>query len=76
MLSRYNCQTGMSLLFFTMRQRELVPSRIHLIPIYRDREIGYMVGMAESKMIVIPDEFRGFDYPAMIDTIVPPMAIT
>ncbi len=38
-----------------------------LIPIYRDREIGYMVGMAESKMIVIPDEFRGFDYPAMID---------
>ena len=40
-----------------------------LIPIYRDREIGYMVGMAESKMIVIPDEFRGFDYPAMIDRL-------
>ena len=40
-----------------------------LIPIYRDREIGYMVGMAESKMIVVPDEFRGFDYPAMIDRL-------
>ncbi|WP_338472653.1 AMP-binding protein [Niallia sp. XMNu-256] len=40
-----------------------------LIPIYRDREIGYMVGMAESKMIVIPDEFRGYDYPAMIDRL-------
>lgn len=37
-----------------------------LIPIYRDREIGYMVEMAESKMIVVPDTFRGFDYPAMI----------
>ncbi|KAA9022552.1 AMP-binding protein [Niallia endozanthoxylica] len=40
-----------------------------LIPIYRDREIGYMVGMAESKMVVIPDTFRGYDYPAMIDRL-------
>ncbi|WP_338450974.1 AMP-binding protein [Niallia oryzisoli] len=40
-----------------------------LIPIYRDREIGYMVGMAESKMIVVPGEFRGYDYPAMIDRL-------
>ena len=37
-----------------------------LIPIYRDREMEYMVGMAESRMLVIPDEFRGFDYPSMV----------
>ncbi|WP_042347225.1 AMP-binding protein [Bacillus massiliigorillae] len=42
-----------------------------LIPIYREREIGYMVSMAESKMIVVPDTFRGFDYPAMIDKLMP-----
>lgn len=40
-----------------------------LIPIYRDREIGYMVGMAESKMIVVPDYFRGFYYPDMIERL-------
>lgn len=40
-----------------------------LIPIYREREISYMVGLAESKMIVIPAEFRGFNYPAMIETL-------
>jgi cyclohexanecarboxylate-CoA ligase len=40
-----------------------------LIPIYRDREIGYMVGMAESKMLVVPDTFRSFDYPAMINRL-------
>ena len=40
-----------------------------LIPIYRDREIGYMVGTVESKMIVIPDQFRGYDYPAMINRL-------
>ena len=34
-----------------------------LIPIYRDREVGFMVGLAQSKVIVVPREFRGFDYP-------------
>ncbi|PLT35395.1 AMP-binding protein [Bacillus sp. V5-8f] len=42
-----------------------------LIPIYRDREIGFMVSMAESKMIVIPDEFRGFNYPEMVSRLLP-----
>lgn len=37
-----------------------------LIPFYRDREIGYMVGLAESKMIVVPSRFRNFYYPEMI----------
>lgn len=41
-----------------------------LIPIYRDREIGYMVGMTESKMIVVPDNFRQFDYPAMVERLI------
>ena len=30
-----------------------------------------MVKMAESKMIVIPDEFRGFNYPKMIEKLLP-----
>ncbi|MGP3562687.1 AMP-binding protein [Geobacillus sp. BK01] len=42
-----------------------------LIPIYRDREIGYMVNLTESKMIVIPDEFRGFRYPEMVQRLLP-----
>lgn len=37
-----------------------------LIPIYREREIGYMVNAVQSKMIIIPDTFRGFDYVKMI----------
>ncbi|WP_370935623.1 AMP-binding protein [Amycolatopsis sp. cg13] len=36
-----------------------------LIPIYRDREVGFMVALAKSKVLVVPREFRGFDYPAM-----------
>ncbi len=40
-----------------------------LIPIYRDREIGYMVGLVESKMIVVPDEFRDYDHLAMIERL-------
>lgn len=37
-----------------------------LIPIYREREISYMVGLVESKIIIIPDEFRDFDYTKMV----------
>jgi cyclohexanecarboxylate-CoA ligase len=40
-----------------------------LIPIYREREVGFMVGLAQSKVIVVPQEFRGFDYPAMVASL-------
>src|SRR4051794_5465300 len=40
-----------------------------LIPIYREREVGFMVGLAQSKGIVVPQEFRGFDYPAMVASL-------
>jgi cyclohexanecarboxylate-CoA ligase len=40
-----------------------------LIPIYRDREVGFMVGLARSTVIVVPQEFRGYDYPAMIERL-------
>lgn len=36
-----------------------------LIPIYREREVGFMVGLAKSKLIVVPKDFRGFDFPGM-----------
>ena len=42
-----------------------------LIPIYRSREIDFMVGLAESKVIVLPAEFRGFDYVGMVDDLRP-----
>ncbi len=40
-----------------------------LIPIYREREVGFMVGLARSKVIVVPQDFRGFDYPAMLEEL-------
>jgi cyclohexanecarboxylate-CoA ligase len=40
-----------------------------LIPIYRDREVGFMVGLAKSKLIVVPQEFRRYDYPAMVERL-------
>jgi cyclohexanecarboxylate-CoA ligase len=40
-----------------------------LIPIYRDREVGFMVGLAKSKLIVVPQQFRGYDYPAMVERL-------
>ncbi len=38
-----------------------------LMPIFREREISYMVGFAESKVMIVPRNFRKFDYPQMIE---------
>ncbi|MEW5703963.1 MAG: AMP-binding protein [Pseudomonadota bacterium] len=38
-----------------------------LMPIFREREISYMTGFAESKVMVVPRLFRKFDYPKMME---------
>jgi cyclohexanecarboxylate-CoA ligase len=40
-----------------------------IVPIYRHREIRYIAGQAESSVVVIPSEFRGFDYSEMLSEI-------
>ena len=42
-----------------------------IMPIFRERELKFMLGLAESKVFVIPREFRGFDYAAMARGIRP-----
>jgi cyclohexanecarboxylate-CoA ligase len=37
-----------------------------IVPIYRRREVGFILEQARSRVLVVPDEFRGFDYPAMV----------
>lgn len=36
-----------------------------LMPIFRERELGYMLGFAGAKLLVVPKVFRGFDHAAM-----------
>jgi cyclohexanecarboxylate-CoA ligase len=42
-----------------------------LMPIFRHREIAYMVGFAKSKVMVVPRQFRGFDYGQMMEELRP-----
>ncbi len=35
------------------------------MPIFRERELEFMLGLAQAKVLIVPREFRGFDYPAM-----------
>ncbi|MDP6832100.1 MAG: AMP-binding protein [Alphaproteobacteria bacterium] len=42
-----------------------------LMPIFRERELKFMLGLPRTKLIVAPRSFRGFDYPAMIDGLRP-----
>lgn len=36
-----------------------------LMPIFRSRELRFMLDLAETKVAIVPRAFRGFDYPAM-----------
>ena len=36
-----------------------------LMPIFRMRELGFMVKHAESKVLIVPRSFRGFDHAAL-----------
>jgi acyl-CoA synthetase (AMP-forming)/AMP-acid ligase II len=42
-----------------------------LIPIYRDRELSFMIGLSRSRVVVVPSRFRDHDYPAMIERLRP-----
>src|SRR3981189_1026038 len=42
-----------------------------LMPIFREHELGYMLGFAETKLLIVPRLFRGFDHEAMAQSLQP-----
>lgn len=42
-----------------------------IVPIYREREVAFILGQSRSRAIIIPDSFRGFDYVGMLKKIKP-----
>jgi cyclohexanecarboxylate-CoA ligase len=40
-----------------------------LMPIFRQRELRYMLGFAEARVAVVPASFRGFDHARMLEEI-------
>jgi cyclohexanecarboxylate-CoA ligase len=42
-----------------------------LMPIFRERELSFMLGLAEVKVFVVPRAFRGFDHAAMARALRP-----
>lgn len=42
-----------------------------LMHIFRERELRFMLGFADTKAIIIPRTFRGHDFQAMLDSLKP-----
>jgi cyclohexanecarboxylate-CoA ligase len=40
-----------------------------VMPIYRHKELAFMLGLAESRVFIVPRRFRDFDYPAMAEEL-------
>jgi cyclohexanecarboxylate-CoA ligase len=45
-----------------------------VVPIYRDREVEFILGQAAPRLVVVPHRFRGFDYVEMLSRLVPAAA--
>jgi len=45
-----------------------------LMPIFRERELRFMLGFAAAKIFIAPAAFRGFDYPAMMRSLAPELS--
>ena len=42
-----------------------------LMPIFRERELSFMLAHAEARVLVVPRQFRGFDHEAMARSLQP-----
>ncbi|SDD29468.1 cyclohexanecarboxylate-CoA ligase [Paraburkholderia lycopersici] len=42
-----------------------------LMPIFRERELSFMLNHGGSKVMIVPQRFRGFDYEAMLRALQP-----
>ena len=40
-----------------------------LMPNYREREVGFIVGQTGSRLLLVPSQWRGFDHPGMARSI-------
>ncbi len=40
-----------------------------ILPIYREREVGFIVRQAKPKVLITPGEWKGFDYGAMAEAV-------
>jgi acyl-CoA synthetase (AMP-forming)/AMP-acid ligase II len=40
-----------------------------MLPIYRQREVGFITNQAKAKLLIVPGEWRGFDYEDMARSI-------
>jgi cyclohexanecarboxylate-CoA ligase len=54
--------------------------QVPLLPILRQREVAFILGRTGARLLVVPGEWRGFDYAAMarqaVAEIDPPVVIT
>ncbi|MDH4144770.1 MAG: AMP-binding protein [Acidimicrobiia bacterium] len=45
-----------------------------LVPIFRERELGFILGRTESPVLVVPGSYRGYDHAAMADRVLANLA--
>ncbi len=65
-LSRFSFRTGGSLVRIHLAAMRAGAITNPLMPIFRARELSFMLELAETRLLIAPREFRGFKYAPMV----------
>jgi acyl-CoA synthetase (AMP-forming)/AMP-acid ligase II len=49
--------------------------QVPMLPVHRERELGHVADRTGTALLVVPQEFRGFDHAAMAASIGPPLLV-
>lgn len=62
--------TGVNAFILTGALSRLAAVQVPLIPILRDREVGFILDQTRATLFVCPTVWRGYDYAAMADRVI------
>ncbi|HEX7095086.1 MAG TPA: AMP-binding protein [Acidimicrobiales bacterium] len=61
--------TWLDALVLSAALRRIEVAQNPIIPIYREREVGFCTRQSGARLLIVPGVWRNFDYKAMADTI-------
>ncbi len=65
----YQLPTGWQFIVLTLAIWRIGATPCPLLPSLREREVSFIIKSCGSRVLVVPDKFRNFEYPPMVESI-------
>ncbi len=67
----YQLPNRLEFLTITLGALRIGAACMPLMPIFREREMGFMLAEARARVLYVPDRFRGRDHAALAESLRP-----